>query len=161
MTPRIADTCARVAAELNPPGQRFTYRCDGDRVVGAWDVADVPYQGLRTAGTIDEDYEPTVTLDEGAGTYRVTERLQESRSDVRLSGGTLEFGGSKQVFTGRSIGKQWGGGASLRATSRGGTGHTWSYEFERDRIKEPLLVPLHDIGWRPARQGSSARPVSH
>jgi hypothetical protein len=54
-----------------------------------------------------------------------------------------------------------GGGAALRATSHGETGTTWSYEFETARIKEPLLVLLHDIGWRPARKGFFARLFSH
>ena len=69
-----AATCARITAELNPPGQPFSYSCEGDRVVGTWDVADVTYQGLLSAGTIDEDYAITVTLDEQSGTYDVTER---------------------------------------------------------------------------------------
>ena len=161
MTVSIADTCARVAAELNPPGQPFTYSCAGNRVIGAWDVADVTYQGLLSAGTIDKDYELTVTLDEQEGTYAFTERTAESESEVRLSGGKLEFGGSKQVFKGKTVGKQWGGGAALRASSHGKAGQTWSYEFETSRIKEPLLVLLHDIGWRPARKGFFARLFSN
>jgi hypothetical protein len=157
----IADTCARVAAELNPPGQAFTYSCDGNRVIGTWDIADVAYQGLLTAGTIDKDYELTVTLDEEDGTYSFTERKVESASDIRLRDGKLEFGGSKQAFKGKSIGKQWGGGAALRATSHGQTGQTWSYEFETSRIKEPLFVLLHEIGWRPAKTGFFARLFSN
>ena len=42
------------------------------------------------------------------------EHKVESDSEMRLRGGKLEFGGSKQVFKGKSIGKQWGGGAALR-----------------------------------------------
>ena len=197
MSPSIADTCARVAAELNPPGQPFTYRCEGQRVIGTWDIADVTYQGLLSAGTIDKDYELTVTLDEGDGTYTFTERKVESESEVRLSGGKIEFGGSKTAFKGKSIGKQWGGGAALllpltaapapaagsaecdfdynpelqpgltmnpasgKVTSHGETGTTWSYEFETARIKEPLLVLLHDMGWRPAKRGFFARLFSN
>ncbi|MGY1641403.1 hypothetical protein ACI782_09750 [Geodermatophilus sp. SYSU D00703] len=155
-----AETCARIAAELNRPGQPFTYRCEGDRVIGSWDVADVSYQGLLSAGTIDQDYELTVTLDEQAGTYTSTERRSEGESQVRFSGGDLEFGGSKQVFKGKSIGRSWGGGAALRATSHGQTGHTWSYEFETSRIKQPLFDLLHAAGWQPARKGFLARLFS-
>ena len=155
-----AATCARITAELNRPGQPFSYTCEGDRVVGTWDVADVTYQGLLSAGTIDEDYAITVTLDEQSGTYDVSERKRESESDVRLSGGTLQFGGSKQVFKGRSIGRSWGGGAALRATSHGQVGHTWSYEFETSRIKQPLFDLLHDAGWQPRKQGFLARLFS-
>jgi hypothetical protein len=161
LAPSIADTCARITAELNPPGQPFAYRCEGPRVLGTWDIADVTYQGLLSAGTIDKDYQLTVTLDEEDGTYTVTERKVESESEVRVTGGKIEFGGSKQLFKGTSIGKQWGGGAALRATSHGETGHTWSYEFETARIKEPLLVLLHDQGWRPARKGFFARLFSN
>src|SRR3712207_9379143 len=82
------------------------------------------------------------------------------RSDVRLSGGTVEFGGSKQVFTGRLIGRSWGGGAALRATSHGQVGHTWSYEFETSRIKQPLFDLLHDAGWQPRKRGFLARLFS-
>ena len=35
MSTSIADTCARIAAELNPPGQPFTYRCEGEENVPA------------------------------------------------------------------------------------------------------------------------------
>jgi hypothetical protein len=155
--PSIAETCARVAAELNPPGQPFRYTCDGNRIVGTWDVADVTYQGLVSAGTIDEDYSITVILDEKSGTFTFTERKTEAESEVRLSGGKLEFGGSKQLFRGKSVGRSWGGGAALRATSHGQTGHTWSYEFETSRIKEPLFVLLHDAGWERARKGFFSR----
>ena len=155
-----AATCARITAELNRPGQPFSYTCEGDRVVGTWDVADVTYQGLLSAGTIDEDYAITVTLDEQSGTYDVSERKRESEGDVRLSGGTVEFGGSKQVFKGRSIGRSWGGGAALRATSHGQVGHTWSYEFETSRIKQPLFDLLASAGWEPARKGFFARLFS-
>ncbi len=156
----IADTCARVAAELNPPGQPFRYTCEGDRIVGTWDIADVTYQGLVSAGTIDKDYAITVTLDEGEGTYDFSERKTEAESEVGFSGGRLEFGGSKQVFKGKSIGKQWGGGAALRATSHGQTGSTWSYEFETSRIKEPLFALLRDAGWEPRRKGFLSRLFS-
>jgi hypothetical protein len=155
-----AATCARITAELNRPDQPFSYSCEGDRVIGTWDVADVTYQGLLSAGTIDEDYAITVTLDEQSGTYDVSERTSKSGSDVRLSGGTVGFGGSKQVFRGRSIGRSWGGGAALRATSHGQAGHTWSYEFETSRIKRPLLDLLHDAGWQPRKQGFLARLFS-
>ncbi len=156
----IAATCARITAELNPPGQPFSYSCEGDRVVGTWDVADVTYQGLLSAGTIDEDYAITVTLDEQSGTYDVTERRSESESDVRFSGGMIGFGGSKQVFKGKSIGRSWGGGAALRATSHGQVGRTWSYEFETSRIKQPLFDLLHDAGWQPRKRGFLARLFS-
>lgn len=156
----VADTCARIAAELNAPGQPFTYHCDGNLVIGTWDIADVSFQGLLSAGTIDKDYEITVTLDEAAGTYDFSERKTDSESDVRFSGGKLEFGGSKQVFKGKQIGKQWGGGAALRATSHGETGHTWSYEFETSRIKQPLFDLLASAGWEPEKKGFFARLFS-
>jgi hypothetical protein len=156
----IPDTCARVAAELNPPGQPFAYRCEGDRIIGTWDIADVTFQGLLSAGTIDKDYEITVTLDEGSGTYDFVERKTDSETDVRFSGGKLEFGGSKQAFKGKQIGKQWGGGAALRATSHGETGHTWTYEFETSRIKQPLFDLLASAGWEPAKKGFFARLFS-
>jgi hypothetical protein len=101
-----------------------------------------------------------VTLDERSGTYDVTERRSESESDVRFSGGMIGFGGSKQVFKGKSIGRSWGGGAALRATSHGQVGRTWSYEFETSRIKQPLLDLLHDAGWRPRERGFLARLFS-
>jgi hypothetical protein len=156
----IAETQARVAAELNPTGQPFRYTAEGDRITGTWDIADVTYQGLLSAGTIDKDYALTVTLDEGSGTYSFTERKTESESDVRFSGGNIEFGGSKQVFKGKSIGKQWGGGAALRATSHGQTGHTWSYVFETSRIKQPLFDLLASAGWEPEKKGFFARLFS-
>jgi len=159
--PSISETQARVAAELNPPGQPFRYTGQGHRIVGTWDIADVTYQGLVSAGTIDEDYAITVTLDEGSGTYAFTERKTQRESDVRVSGGTVRFGSSRQVFTGRSVGKQWGGGAALRATSHGRSGHTWSYEFETSRIKQPLFDLLASAGWEPEKKGFLARLFSH
>ena len=161
MPPSIAETRARVAAELNPPGQPFRYTAEGNRITGTWDIADVTYQGLLSAGSIDKDYAITVTLDEESGTYDVTEHKTDSESEVRLSGGSLQFGGSKQAFKGRTVGKSWGGGAALRATSHGQTGHTWSYEFETSRIKQPLLGLLAELGWEPAKKGFFSRLFSN
>ena len=72
----------------------------------------------------------------------------------------MQFGGSKQVFKGKSIGRSWGSGAALRATSHGQVGRTWSYEFETSRIKQPLFDLLHDAGWQPRKQGFLARLFS-
>ncbi|SEP06549.1 hypothetical protein [Trujillonella endophytica] len=157
----VAETCARIAAELNPPGQPFGYTCDGNRVLGTWDVADVGYSNLVAGGTIDKDYAITVTLDEGSGTYAVVERKSESETHGGLRGdGTIGFSGKKEAFRGRSVGKQWGGGAALRATSHGETGHTWSYSFETSRIKQPLFDLLASAGWEPERKGFLARLFS-
>lgn len=157
----LAETLARAAAELNRPGQPFRYTCDGDRIVGTWDIADVSYAGLVSGGTIDKDYEITVRLDEGAGTYTVSERKSDAETEGGLRGdGSIGFSGRKEVFRGRSIGKQWGGGAALRATSHGETGSTWSYSFETSRIKQPLLDLLAADGWEPARKGFLARLFS-
>jgi hypothetical protein len=157
----VLETQARVAAELDPPGQPFRYSADGNRIVGTWDIADVTYQGLVTAGTIDKDYVLTVTLDEASGSYAFTERKTDSESDVSFSGGQARFGGSKQFFTGKSVGKQWGGGMALGATSHGQPGQTWSYEFETSRIKQPLFALLESAGWQPAKKGFFARLFAH
>jgi hypothetical protein len=61
--------------ELNPPGQPFRYSGEGARIVTTWDIADVTYQGLASAGTIDKDYALTVTLDEASGTSRIKQPL--------------------------------------------------------------------------------------
>lgn len=157
----IAETCARIAAQLNPPGQPFRYSCEGNRIVGTWDIADVSYSNLVAGGTIDKDYAITVTLDEGSGTYEFTERKSESETEGGLRGdGTIGFSGKKELFKGKSIGKQWGGGAALRATSHGQSGHTWSYSFETTRIKQPLFDLLHHAGWQPAQKGFFARLFS-
>ena len=159
--PSIAETCARIAAELNPPGQPFRYTCEGNRVVGTWDIADVSYSNLVAGGTIDKDYAITVTLDEVSGTYDFVERKTESETEGGLRGdGTIGFSGAEDFFRGKSVGKQWGGGAALRATSHGETGHTWSYSFETSRIKQPLFDLLASAGWEPEKKGFFARLFS-
>jgi hypothetical protein len=156
----IAETQARVAAQLGGSGQPFRYVADGSRILGSWDIADVSYQGLASAGTIDEDYALTVTLDEGTGRYSFTERTSASRTQVDASDGTVEVGGSRQVFRGRTVGKQWGGGFALSATSSGRPGHSWSYEFDTSRIKQPLFALLESAGWQPTKKGLLARLFS-
>jgi hypothetical protein len=159
--PSIAETCARIATELNPPGQPFRYTCEGNRVVGTWDIADVSYAGLLAGGTIDKDYAITVTLDETSGTYDFVERKVESETEGGLrSDASIGFSSQRTAFKGKSIGKQWGGGAALRATSHGQAGHTWSYSFETARIKEPLFGLLASAGWQPAKKGFFARLFS-
>ena len=159
--PSTAETCARIAAELNPPGQPFRYTCEGNRVIGTWDIADVSYSNLVAGGTIDKDYAITVTLDEASGTYDFVERKTESETEGGLRGdGSIGFSGKKDFFRGKSTGKQWGGGIALRATSHGETGHTWSYSFETSRIKQPLFDLLASAGWEPAKKGFFARLFS-
>ncbi|MGY1740648.1 MULTISPECIES: hypothetical protein [unclassified Blastococcus] len=159
--PSIAETCARIAAELNPPGQPFRYTCQGNQVTGTWDIADVSYTNLVSGGTIDKDYAITVTLDEAAGTYDFVERKAESETEGGLRrDGTIGFSGQKDLFKGKSVGKQWGGGIALRANSHGEEGSTWSYSFETSRIKQPLFDLLASAGWEPAKKGFFARLFS-
>jgi hypothetical protein len=157
----IAETCARIAAELNPPGQPFRYRCEGDRVIGTWDIADVSYSNLVAGGTIDKDYSITVTLDEASGTYDFVERKTDSSTEGgRRSDGSIGFSAQKNVFKGKTMSKQWGGGFALDATSHGERGQTWSYSFETSRIKEPLFALLASAGWEPEKKGFLARLFS-
>jgi hypothetical protein len=155
----IAETQARIDGRLNPPGQPFRYYCQGDQVVGTWDIADVSYADLLGGGTIDKAYAITVTLDERAGSYAYSERRTDSHTSFGTEpDGSVGFSGSRQAFKGRSVSKEWGGGFTLgRATSHGQQGSSWSYSFESARIKQPLLDLLHDAGWEPARKGLMAR----
>ncbi|MGY1814548.1 hypothetical protein [Blastococcus sp. SYSU D00820] len=157
----IPETCARITAELNRPGQPFTYSCQGNEVVGTWDIADVSYSNLVAGGTIDEDYSITVTLDEASGTYDFTERRSSGRSSGGLrSDGSIGFSSSRSTFKGKTFGKSWGGGAALSATSHGQPGQTWSYSFETSRIKQPLFDLLASAGWEPEKKGFLARLFS-
>jgi hypothetical protein len=157
----IAETCARIAAELNPPGQPFRYTCEGNRVVGTWDIADVSYSNLVAGGTIDKDYSITVTLDESSGTYDFVERRADSQTQGGLRrDGSIGFSGRKDFFKGKTTSKQWGGGIALNATSHGEPGHTWSYSFETSRIKQPLFDLLTGAGWAPEKKGFLARLFS-
>ena len=49
----------------------------------------------------------------------------------------------------------------MRATSHGRSGHTWSYEVETSRIKQPLFDLLQSAGWEPEKKGFFARLFSH
>ncbi|CAN5295033.1 hypothetical protein BH09ACT5_BH09ACT5_20980 [soil metagenome] len=111
MTPRLTETLSRVDT-LNAPDAAYRYTVVGESIV----VAD----------PADPEYALTASLDDAAGTFRLTEDKPDQPTGPRR----FEAGG---IYS-----------ASKRFGPRG-------HLPQRRRIKEELLAFLERNGWKRAR----------
>lgn len=145
--PSIQETLAAVPT-LNNPDLPFTYRVEGDTIVGSWDIVHAQYVTLKEAGTIDEAFTITVEFDERKGTYRYEDRKTEAESSVQVDGDTISFGTQKSLFKGKTVGKSVRFEAGGIYNTAKGLSPVLNYEFETKRIKEPLFAFLEQHGWK-------------
>lgn len=145
--PSIQQTLAAVPS-LNSPDLPFTYRVEGDTIVGSWDIVHAQYLTLKEAGTIDEAFTITVEFDERKGTFRYQDRTSEAESSLRVEDGTISFGTQKSFFKGKTAGKSVRFEAGGIYNTAKGLSPVLSAEFETKRIKEPLFAFLEQQGWK-------------
>jgi hypothetical protein len=147
--PSIRATLADVGS-LNVPDLPFSFAAQGDTIVGTWVVTDARYLTLRSAGEIDDTYTVTVHLDERTGTYRLEDRTVQGEAEVSLRDGKLAFGGERNAFRGRKVGRSFSfeAGGIYRKAGQEGLAPYLASSFDSDRITGPLVAFLEQHGWK-------------
>jgi hypothetical protein len=138
---------AAAVAQLNNPNEPIRYEMNGTQIVAHWDVAHVAFVVLLGGGTIDKEYALTVDLDPEKEHYSFEERKDDSETHGSIgTDGSISFGGSASTFKGKQKSFSWGAGAGTRVEG-GDSAHTYRYEFEDSRIKNPLFGLLEQAGY--------------
>jgi len=148
MTTPLATLLAAVPS-LNDEAEPFVFTVEGDSIIGRWNIVHAQFVGLDlTAGTIDKNFEIVVELNAKNSTYDFTENHSETRSGAGIgTDGTISFGGSKTVFTGKSTSKSFSFDLGNVTKTESGVSPVLSYSFSTARIKDPLFGFLADNGW--------------
>jgi hypothetical protein len=106
MTTPLPELLAQVET-LNDPASAFVFHVDGDRIVGAWDIAHVEYVELEDAGRADEVYRIDVEFQPEDETYALEEQQKSSEFDAsRVKASLITFleshgWGKRKSFFGR------------------------------------------------------------
>jgi hypothetical protein len=148
MTTPLPQLLANVTS-LNDPAEPFAFEATGrTAITGRWDIVHAQFVGLQSAGTIDEDYQIVVTLDEGKHTYDFTEKKRKTESAVGDAGdGKVGMSFGTSTFSGKSSSKQFSFTAGDVNRTKDGLSPVLMYSFETSRIKEPLFTYLESNGW--------------
>ncbi len=153
MQPQTLSQTLAAVETLNKPDQPFSYRTEGNQIIGEWKYLDAKWAAPLAAGNIDKEYRVTVTFDEAAHTFSLQDHSSQSKSGLSFdpSDGGISFGKSFDSFQGHKIGKEAGFGIGhanqpQNRTSVGGP--TYQYKFDTAEIKEPLVNFLTQTGWK-------------
>ena len=150
--PGMAWTLAQVreaAAQLKPADEHTTYRVEGSTIIGEW-AADAGWAGPSGAGRQAETYRVEVELSD-----EQTYRMHETGGSSEAGGGADPSGASlhaeKTFFSGHE--RRWsfqsGAAPQVDPSSAGANeeGNTFSYTFDSEKVKKPVLDLLEQAGW--------------
>lgn len=153
MQPYTLQQTLAAVETLNKPAQPFSYRVEGNQIIGEWKYLDATWAAPLAAGNVDKDFQITISLDEASHTYTSKDRQSQSKSGVSFNPltGRTSFGKSSESFSGHMIGKEMSFGLGhanqpQNQTSVGGP--TYQYRFATSEIKEPLLNFVTQHGWQ-------------
>jgi hypothetical protein len=137
---------------LNKAEQPFTYRTEGQQIIGEWKILDAMWAAPLAAGKVDKNYKVIVSLNETKRTYGFKEYYTESKSGIRMSDdGNLSFGSEKSFGSGKMIGRSFEAGVGVPNQSQNQTaigGPTYQASFNTAQIKQPLFAFLEQVGWK-------------
>lgn len=153
----LQQTLAAVGT-LNRPEQPFSYRTEGNQIIGEWKYLDALWAAPLAAGNVDKDFRVTISFNETNHTYTSKDRQSQSKSGVSFNPltGQVSFGKSSESFRGHMIGKEMGFGLGHAKQPQNQTsvgGPTYQYKFATSEIKEPLFNFLEQYGWQKGRSG--------
>ena len=141
---------------LNKPDQPFSYRIEGQQIVGEWKYLDATWAAPLAAGNVDKDFKVTITLNESDHTFSSEDHQTKKSSGVSFSNGTLSFGSTSEGFSGHKTGKEFGFGIGKANQPQNETpvgGPTYQYKFDTGELKKPLFDFLAQTGWKQQEKG--------
>ncbi|MFZ1459091.1 MAG: hypothetical protein WAT17_04395 [Candidatus Saccharimonadales bacterium] len=143
---------------LNKSEQPFSYRVEGNQIIGEWKYLDATWAAPLAAGNIDKEFRVTVTLDEATHTFTSKDHQSQSNSGISFNplSGQVTFGTKSEGFSGHMVKKEFGFGLGSAHQKQNQTtvgGPTYQFKFNSSEIKEPLFNYLTQAGWRPGKTG--------
>lgn len=153
----LQQTLAAVES-LNKPEQPFSYRIEGNQIIGEWKYLDATWAAPLAAGNIDKEFKVVISFDEVARTFTYKDQQSQSKSGFSLNplSGDISLGKSSEGFSGHKAGKEFGfsfGKAKQPQNQTPVGGPTYQYKFDTSELKEPLFNFLNQNGWQKGKSG--------
>lgn len=153
MQPYTLQQTLTAVDSLNKPDQPFSYRVEGNQIIGEWKYLDATWAAPLAAGNVDKEFRVTVSFDEPSHTFTSKDHQSQSGSKVSFNPltGQISFGKSSESFSGHMIGKEMGfglGHANQPQNQSSVDGPTYQWKFATSELKEPLFNFLAQYGWQ-------------
>jgi hypothetical protein len=131
---------------LNKADQPWQASVEGDSIVARWKWMDAVFFALNEVNNETKEYKFTVTLKDN-GRWHENDTTEQKSVGVGFNGrGSLTFGGSKQMFSGKKIQKSIVIG--LGKNKQTGEAGIIKFKFDTSIVKEPIRAYLTSCGWR-------------
>jgi len=130
---------------LNRPDQPWEVTVEGDSIVARWKWMDATFFAPREVNDEIRQFTFTVTLS-GKGTWKEIDKAENKSSGVKMSGGKLSIGGSKQSFMGKTSQKSFSFGTGVN--NQTGQAELIGYKFDTSLVKQPIRDYLTRCGWK-------------
>ncbi len=128
---------------LNSPDQPFKISAAGNEVVATWNLVDAQWLELFSKAGMTKNYKMVLTLD----ATRSTAKMVEHTADVNWSIGIPITAMSTNWTTGTQlVNMQKGVAYGIRPNMS--VGQIYSYDFDVNRVKGPVLQVLQMAGWK-------------
>ena len=132
---------------LNRPEQPWAVTIEGDSIVARWRWMDAAFFAPHEATNQVRQYTFTVTLTDKK-TWKELDTTENTSAGVKLNGGKLSFGGSKNSFSGNQNRKSFQLG--LGQDNQTGQAGLVSFKFDTTAVKQPIRDYLTARGWKKA-----------
>lgn len=144
-----ADLVSQLLA-LNAPDQPFIVTASGNEVAAAWNIVDANWLEFFSKAGMKKNYKMVLTLD----ATRNTAKMVEYTSDVSWSAGTPSTAMSGNWTTGTVlVGVHKGVGYGIKPDMS--LGQTYTYDFDVNRVKGPVVQVLQAAGWKTTKGNMS------
>jgi len=132
---------------LNQPDIPWVVTVEGDSIVARWKWMDATFFAPHEINDQVKQYTFSVTLNDD-GTWRELDTTEEKSRDIKVGGGKVGFGTSKDMFKGKKSQKsfQFGIGKDNQTDEIGFI----SFKFDTTQVKQHLRGFMEANGWKKA-----------
>jgi len=130
---------------LNKENQPWQVTIEEDKIVARWKWMDAIFFAPNEINNETKEYAFTVTLKDN-GRWHENDTTSQKSAGIGFSGGNLTFGGSKQMFSGKTTQKSITFG--LGKNKQTGETGIIKFKFDTSVIKEPVRAYLTSCGWK-------------
>ena len=145
MTLNKQKVLADAQGALNNPDQPWEVTVQGDSIVARFKWMDATFFAPREVNEETRQFTFTVTLSD-KGTWKEIDKTENKSSGVKMSGGKLSIGGSKQSFMGKTNQKSFSFGTGVN--NQTGQAGLIGFKFDTSLVKQPIRDYLMCCGWK-------------